>query len=310
MSLIKQRQGQLGVNRVEKIVLSDWGARWQPLDAHNDDGVDGLIFLERGQELSGQIVFAQVKCVKAYKRSDGHYAIPINSQKLARNLDTWRKVVGAAIVILVDPQTLTARWVDAKPDTSTTASQVLVPEAQLFDETAIDKISKLCGTLHQDLLAQKVHTFADDFPHLRASTHLQVATRSLYKSLAQSSLSLGPDREHVVFDRDGWRHITRPNRSQLARHQSFVLLGAARKIIETCDKELCKLQRSETKDGKTLFFHLDSMVTFPFRQTGLVRLVLRRSLKRSSENTSVKFWTLYEPRRKHSGLGVQEPRHP
>ena len=310
MGLSTQRQGQIGVNAVEKIVLSDWGARWQPLDAHNDDGVDGLIFLERGQKLSGQIVFAQVKCVKTKRREDGHFAIPIDSKKLARNLDVWRKVVGAAIVILVDPQTLTARWVDAKLDSSTTVSQVLVPEAQLFDAAARSEIGKLCGTLHQDLLAQRVHTFADDFPHLRASSHLQVSTRSLYKSLAQLSPRIGSERERVVFDRDGWRHITRPNRSQLARHQSFVLLGAARKIIETYDKELCILPGSQTKDGTTRFFQLDSMVTFPFRQTGLVRLVIQKSLTRPLEDAPLKFWTLYEPRRKHSLLGVQEPRHP
>ncbi|MFQ6550358.1 DUF4365 domain-containing protein [Aestuariibius sp. 2305UL40-4] len=310
MSLGTQRQGQLGVNAVEKIVLADWGARWQALDAHNDDGVDGLIFLERGQELSGQIVFAQIKCQEVKKRPDGNYVIPIKSQKLAKNLEVWRKVVGAAIVVLVDPQTLTARWVDARPSTSTTASQILVPEGQHFNAAAKGEIGKLCGTLHQDLLAQKVHTFADDFLHLRTSSHLQVATRALYKKLAQASFSLGHDGERVIFDRDGWRHITRPNRSQLARHQSFILLGAAAKIIEACDEDLCNLWSSDTNDGKTRFFQLDSMVTFPFRQTGLVRLVLKKSLTRISEDRSLKFWTLYEPRRKYSGLGVQEPRHP
>lgn len=310
MSLKTQRQGQIGVNAVEKVVLADWGARWQTLDAQNDDGVDGLIFLERGQELSGQIVFAQIKCQKVNRRSDGTYAIPINSQKLARNLDIWRKVVGAAIVILVDPQTLTARWVDAKPDTSTTASQVLVPEGQVFNGAAKSKISKLSGTLHQDLLAQKVHTFAKDFMHLRTTLHLQIATRALYKSLANEPVRLGLDGERVRFDRDGWRHITRPNRSQLSRHQSFVLLGTARKIIEACHTELSKLPSSDTNDGRIRFFQVDSMVTFPFRQTGLVRLVLKRSLTKSLEDSALKFWTIYEPRRKLSGLGVQEPRHP
>ena len=46
VGLSKQRQGQLGVNAVERIVLKGWNSRWQPLDAVNDDGVDGLIFIE------------------------------------------------------------------------------------------------------------------------------------------------------------------------------------------------------------------------------------------------------------------------
>ena len=44
-NLSTQRTGQLGVNVVERIVL-EWGARWQSLDAVNDDGIDGLIFIE------------------------------------------------------------------------------------------------------------------------------------------------------------------------------------------------------------------------------------------------------------------------
>jgi len=48
----------LGVNAVERIVLGSWQARWQPTEAHNDDAVDGLIFLESDGELSGQIIFA------------------------------------------------------------------------------------------------------------------------------------------------------------------------------------------------------------------------------------------------------------
>ncbi|MDB5658077.1 MAG: hypothetical protein JWS10_692 [Cypionkella sp.] len=223
-----------GVNAVEKIVLAEWNARWQPLEAHNDDAVDGLIFLERDGELSGQIIFTQVKCVKAKKRSDGKLAVSIAANQLARNLAAWRKVVGAAIVVLVDPDDLSARWVDIRPSDARTSAQILVPGDQMFDRRARKSISQLCGTLTQDLQAQKIHTFAGDFPHLRCSEHVQQASRSIYKSMAQTATTLGRNGERVHFDREGWRHITRPGRSELSRYQSFVLLGAARKIIEEC----------------------------------------------------------------------------
>lgn len=308
MSLSKQRRGQIGVNTVEKIVLLEWDGRWQPLEAHNDDAIDGLIFLEDGGELSGQIIFTQVKCITAKKREDGKFRIPISRKKLSRNLRAWRKVVGAAIVVLVDPHTFTARWVDIKPNHSTTPSQILVPEEQIFSGSAKQPISALCGTLHQDLQAQKIHTFANDFAHLRTSEHVQPASRNAYISLGQRPVLLGSSGERVHFDREGWRHITRPSRSQLSRYQSFVLLGAARKIIESCEFPLEYLPNTFSKKENCHFFQIDSMVTFPFRQTGLVRLIMKKSISEPKDSSKLKFWTIYEPRRKQSGLGVQEPR--
>lgn len=309
MSLKTQRKGQLGVNAVEKIVLASWNARWQPLEAHNDDAVDGLIFLENGGELSGQIIYAQVKCVKANHRSDGMLTIPIAADQLSRNLAAWRRVVGAAIVILVNPSDLKARWVNIKPGEATTSTQILVPEDQLFDGHAKNEISRLCGTLHHDLQAQKVHTFAEDFIHLRSNTHMQKASRKLYKEMETIHAHLGNSGQRVHFDRDGWRHTTRPNRSQLSRYQSFVLLGAARKILENCSTPLPSLYSGSTIDKEFSYFQIDSTVSFPFRQTGLVRLILRQSNNEPSTDQKLKFWTIYEPRRKHDGLGVQEPRH-
>lgn len=310
MSLTTQRQGQLGVNVVERIVLGSWQARWQPIEAHNDDAVDGLIFLESGGELSGQIIFAQVKCVKAKPRKDGMLAIPIAAEQLTRNLAAWRRVVGAAIVILVSPDDLSARWVNIKPEEATTSSQILVPEDQPFDSHAKLKICQLCGTLHHDLQAQKIHTFADDFLHLRSKEHIHKSSRRLYKELDAKPICIGVPSQRVHFDRDGWRHITRPDRSQLSKYQSFVLLGAARKILENCSKPLSDLYSGKTNDKQYIFFQIDSMVTFPFRQTGLVRIVLRGLSQEPASKPNLKFWTIYEPRRKHDGLGVQEPRHP
>lgn len=310
MGLAKQRQGQLGVNVVERIVLAEWGARWQPLEAQNDDAIDGLIFLERGGELSGQIVFVQIKCLTAPLQSSEKYAIPINAQKLSRNLNAWRKVVGAAIVVLVDPGTLEARWTDIRPESTRTAAQIYVPKSNIFNKAAKNEISKLCGTLHQDLQAQKVHTFAEDFPHLRSRDHIQRSSRQIYKSLQNAPTYLGGNGEQVHFDREGWRHITRPDRSQLTRYQSFVLLGAVRKIIERYDVGLIGPRGNQPKMLVDSFVQIDSMVSFPFRQTGLIRLILKRVKVGSDVSTKVKFWTVYEPRRKSNGMGVQELRRP
>lgn len=117
------------------------------------------MFLEEGGELSGQIIFTQVKCMKVNKGKGGNFRIPISKKKLSRNPRAWRKAVGAAIVVLVDPDSLKARWVDVKPSHSSTPAQILVPDGQIFNGSAKQSISEIRGTLHQDLQAQKIYTF-------------------------------------------------------------------------------------------------------------------------------------------------------
>lgn len=308
MSLHTQRQGQLGVNAIERTILSTWQSRWQPFDAHNDDGVDGLIFLETGGELSGQVIFVQVKCVKAKRRKDGKFCVPVERKQLERNLLAWRKVVGAAILVLVDPDTFAARWVNLKDREAFTPTQVLVPHHQIFNETAKHEVEKLCGTMYRDLQAQPVHTVADDFPHLRGKSHLQIASRALYQSFQREPVQIGVVGPLVVFDREGWRHITRPSRSQLTRYQSFVLLGTARKIIEGADTSLIFRATLTQKGEESSVATIRAMVTFPFRQTGLVKVLLKKTQTDVTQPDKIKFWTIYEPRRKMNAVGVQEPR--
>jgi hypothetical protein len=166
MSLAKQRQGQIGVNVLERIVLRAWGSRWQQLDAHNDDAVDGLIFLEKGGEMTGQVIFAQVKCHQTCLRADGNRAVKIKARQLQRNMRAWRCVVGAAVLVLVDPGTLEAWWVDLRKPAGMTKTQILVPDDQRFEGSAKKDIGLLCGNIHRDLLAKSIVTTADDFKHV------------------------------------------------------------------------------------------------------------------------------------------------
>lgn len=81
-------------------------------------------------------------------------------------------------------------------------------------------------------------------------------------------------------------------------------------MLEHCSKPLADFYSGMTDDKQFIFFQFDTMVSFPFRQTGLVRIVLRRSSQEPLNEQKLNFWTVYEPRRKHDGLGVQELRHP
>jgi hypothetical protein len=83
--LDRQRTGQLGVNIVERVVLSQWQSRWQAIDGFNDDGVDGLIFIERSSGHTGQIIHLQVKCTSKSPIKSGWITVPESSNRLKKH---------------------------------------------------------------------------------------------------------------------------------------------------------------------------------------------------------------------------------
>jgi len=305
MSLKSQRLGQIGVNCVERIILSDWQSRWQQIDSQNDDGVDGLIFLERNGEATGQVVFAQVKCRKGLKLSrDGMYRLPIGVQRLRSAYERWRRLIGAAVVIFVDPKGPSAFWVNART-VDPTASQIFVPVDQPFDRNARQEIASMCGNLHRDLLAPRVETGAFDFPHLRSRDHIQVAARSLYRELNEKPVRLGGNGPIVEFTPEGWAHITRRGRPELTRFQSFVLLGTVRKILESITESDLR-RHTSLEDSTTPFVAARAAVTFPFRQSAIVKIILRWHSSGEGDR-AYRFHTIYEPRRKRDLMGVRAP---
>ena len=189
-NLATQRTGQIGVNVVEGVVLREWKSRWQQIDSVNDDGIDGLIFVESRGTPTGQIIHVQVKCQKAKTDAQGRIRIGIKKEKLKRNMERWRRVVGAAILVHVAPDTLSAHWVDLRSPQAVVGTQVFVPLANTFDKNALAPITKMCGTIHRDLLLRRVRTANADFDYLTERTHIQTAARTFYRGLAAADLHL------------------------------------------------------------------------------------------------------------------------
>lgn len=301
MSLNTQRRGQIGVNIVESIILNEWKGRWQAIDGHNDDGIDGLIFLEANGQMTGQIIFAQVKCFGGV-RIDGNdrFCLSIGKAKLEKNLRRWRRLVGAAIIIYVDPKSRNCYWADALDPEAVKGSQIFVSKHSAFNASARPIVARLCGNIHRDMLALQIRTEVGDFPHLRSKDHIQPAARRLYQDLRQNPVRLGGDGPIVRFDRHGWRHITRPARAALTRYQSLVLLGTARKMIEAHDEEMLKHHEAEARPDDH-FVAARAAVIFPFRQTGIVKIILQ--VIEGEAQRVYRFHTIYEPRRRRDVLG-------
>jgi hypothetical protein len=300
VGLASQRLGQLGVNAVERIILRDWKCRWQQVDAQNDDGVDGLILLESGGAMTGQVVYVQVKC-RRIKPSHGVYAVGLDKASLNRIRNLWGHLVGSVILVHVDPDSLDARWADLRSYVRDPRPSVNVREGSCL-KTAKDEVAGHCGTLHLDISALPVVTEADHFRYLGDRRHIQPAARSLYKELAAVKPAT-KDGTVVIFDRTGWRHITRQSRPRLRQYQSFALLGAVRPIIEAAKQsDLLDLpfQRASTPTRNVA---IRAAVQFPHRQAGLVQVILRKSILGSVEQ--YRFLTVYEPRRKRSLVGAK-----
>lgn len=304
MSLKSQRLGQVGVNVVERIVLRDWKARWQALDAHNDDGVDGLIFLESDGEATGQVIYAQVKAYNHVRTNAvGAFMLPIGTERLAKTIARWRRLVGAAIVIYVDPISLIAFWADAK-DVQPGWSQISIPSNQEFDKASRRVISRLCGTLYRDLLAPMLVAEPEHFAHLNSKEYIKITAHKLYHSLQNEPVILGNMGARVHFRRSGWRHIIRRERPKLTRYQSFVLLGVVRPILEMTNE-------GDLRDAGVSPYYGNRLVaarcavSFPFRQTGIVNVILRK--RHANHDPEYEFHTVYEPRRRRDVLGVREP---
>jgi hypothetical protein len=304
MGMEKQRTGQIGVNVVERVILRDWLGRWQPIDSVNDDGIDGLIFLESRGVPTGQIIFVQIKCTKSKPNGSGFIAIPISREKLLMNVDRWRRVVGAAILVHVDPDTLAATWVNLRAPKALGNTQVFVPATNTFDKSSRKPIAGLCGTIHRDLLMKRVITRSSDFPYLVDPKHIQTAARTFYREMEISKMRLGKSGPQIRFTKEGWNHITRPGRARLIQLQSFQLLGAIRRIIESSsDVDLKEI--TPQKGATAQFVYLIAAVSFPFRQTAIVKIVLWRRIH-PVEGVNYSFHTVYEPRRRRDVMGVME----
>jgi hypothetical protein len=301
MSLVTQRKGQIGVNAVERVVLRDWHSRWQSIDSANDDGIDGLIFIESGGHATGQVVFAQIKYRKKQQPDKkGRLAVSISKKRLNAAVERWRRLVGAVILICVSPDGSTMHWSDLLQSDSIKGTRIYVPTKNKFDASALSDISALCGTLHRDVLLTQVSTTTEDFAYLKDAGSLQQLARQFYRKLAKKQYVFKGSTADIRFTREGWLHLTRRRRPRLVQLQSFQLLGAIGAIIKNFPEEkLTRVKRNRTKKEYAV---VRAAVSFPFRQTAVVAAVFRRR-ERVDGTVSYSFYTIYEPRRRRDVTG-------
>ena len=95
-----------GMRVVAQYVQEFWECGWQPFDARNDKGIDGLILMRKKSIDLGVKINVQVKCGPKYISSENKDEIRIsidNEIGLIEHIEYWKKQIEPAILVFVNP---------------------------------------------------------------------------------------------------------------------------------------------------------------------------------------------------------------
>jgi len=319
---VKER---IGIGAVSRIVEVAWESGWQEYSASNDDAIDGVVLLRKGHLRptdTGGLVFVQVKCGGDGYRDDqkqypNHICVKLGPDYVANHKPRWARVPGPAVLIfvddVVDKMDPPAWWVDLRSQDAyspTNPGVVLVPKSQRFAHHTKGEFHRLCGTGTHDRLLRRYSLSREDcvLPVLGASESLRNDAWLFYKKWREDFDSrLSPCLGPVLVNRVGWKHITRQGRLPERIVQSWLLLGAAKKLITESQDfyTLGHARKTTFADGNTVvedYLGLRGVVAFPYRDQSVVQVVLRRSRlltpgERFPASEKIWFYSVYELRR-------------
>jgi rRNA maturation protein Rpf1 len=304
----------IGVGLVSRCVIETWDSRFQEMDARNDDGIDAAIFLGKNGEVSGEVVYVQIKSgagylVKSKLRKD-KIVLNLTKDYITKHRPRWALFPAPVILIYIDTATDKKNpkswWVNLKDSNSYDSkaqSYILIPKENTFGEHAKGYFRNLC-THHLDYQLEEVSTDAMDFEYLWWFNSVKDGARQYYLELADRGLK-HTELGGIEFNRVGWRHMTRRNRKRMNRMQSFLILGAIPKIIKKNPKYsvVGKVQRETVNGLQTVkdIVVIRTKVSFPHRYQSVITLVFKRKTTYTEDmvekNQKVWFYSIFESRR-------------
>lgn len=324
---VKER---IGVNAVATIVEGLWECGWQEYASQNDDAIDGVILMRRGNKApsdTGGLVFIQVKCGGNGYRKDqiqypNHIGVQLGRDYIEKHRARWAKVPGPAVLIFVDDTVRKinppAWWVNLRDENAyspTNQGMILVPKIQSFSHHTKGDFRRLCGTSQYDRHLDKIELSRTEIllPTLGKSESLRNDAWEFYKSWRSTpSAQINPSLGSVLVNRVGWKHITRRGRLPERVVQSWLLLGAAKQITSSVSRiyQLGRVRKRTYEDGSIEvidYLGLRAIVVFPHRHESVVQVVLRRRRliktgETEPESQKIWFYSVYELRRGSSSI--------
>lgn len=307
-------QDATGMNEAGIIVQGKAGHGWQPFSAINDNGVDSMIIYRKEGIDTGEIMFAQVKCgtgngyMKITKNRPSHFGVQVGEDYIKSHRPKWNKLPGPIILIYVDFYSRKAWWTDLRDDTSYTTSNksiILVPKSQRFGKHSFGEFKQLKGRLFISKEIPEIEMSNNHFEYLKLNKSVKDSAQEFYKKWCVSPISerTHPELGEIIVSRTGWRHITRSDRKQNRMVNSLSLLSVAKEIILSTEK-CYQIRNLETRIVNSQLVVTDYLaikcnVKFPFRQKGLIQVILKRKRKLDSNKNTIGsriwFYSVYEP---------------
>lgn len=319
---------QIGINKVRNVVQNLWCCGWQQYGAENDDAVDGVILMRRGEKNptdTGGVVYVQVKCGGDGYREDqkqypNHIGIAIGKDYIEKHRSRWARVPGPMVLIFVDDtidrENPPAWWVNLRDPnciSPTNGGIVLVPKAQEFKHHVKSEFHRLCGPGGVDRLLPTFSLSRKELliPKLGKDESLRNDAWSFYKLWRDTeNLRTSPCLGEILINRVGWKHMTRQWRASERIVQSWSLLGVAQQMVMRCDEyyNLGHAKNTKFSDGNTNiidYLGLRANIVFPHRDGCVAQVVLKRSRLLCpkyvhQERQKIWFYSIYEMRRGRS----------
>lgn len=307
-----------GRSVVQDYVSAQSNHGWQELDPQNDDGVDGLIFIKKKGNKTGEIVFAQIKCgVKGRgywtesSTRPGYIGVHLTEDYINKHRERWKTVPGPMILIFVEYESRKAYWADLRNNASFTSDNkqiVLIKKSQRFGSHSFGEFKKLKGYTHINQAYDWIDVSLEDVNYIKLELYIpfKEQAKKYYKDWINSHASekTCPLLGEIIVSRVGWRHITRRKRKKSRIIQSLQLLGIAKQIIKQSNKfwQVKVMEIKTLADGTIIhtdFIGLRGRVKFTFRGATIVQVLLKRK-KIVNTNTGIykseiRFYSVYEP---------------
>ena len=303
----------VGIRVVSAFIREPWNCRWQEYEARNDNGIDGVAIMRKGEKETGGLVFIQVKCGgNGYRQDQKQHpdkiCVNLGPTYIDQHRPRWNATLGPCVIVFVDDSknkiNPPAWWADLRDEATyspTNKGMLLLPKAQRFGSHTKGDFHRLCGSGPIDRSLPAIELTRQDLivPQLKDS--LLHAARGAYKAWG---IGANPTLGDVFVNRLGWRHITRQGRLRERIWQSLGLLGAARRVVnEVCEVDM--LGRATTKDLEggalaiTDHLGLRANIIFPHRHQAVVQVVLKREriVEKNYFQQKIWFLSVYELRR-------------
>ena len=286
------RRGAAGTDHVALQVRSFLRSDWQDMDAENDDGIDGLIFLRYRNVFLGRLLFVQVKTGPSFmmdykqKRLASLIGVNVGEDYIVKHRPRWDALPGPVILVYVvdsDKRSSVIYWQDLKRDASYSPSNkgvVLVPRSQTFGSEAKGALRRLTGSMPDDAPLKRidmrnVQRLVDVFVHDRPTA------RSFYKEWSRSVERHHPELGEIEVTNAGWRHMTRRSRNPENVRNSFLLLEAARQMVIQ-GAGWRQLGSAKIRNRKQTTDIVDALslranIVFKSRAPATVQVILRRT---------------------------------